>query len=53
MWLPSGEYSVRRTLLAKQTERLDAVDGKNDYWQQARAGSSLATHIASTTTQRV
>ena len=49
LFLPSGEYLVSQTLVAKQTERLDAVDGKNGYWQQARyvpnriVGSSQAT----------
>jgi hypothetical protein len=49
LYLPSGEYLVSQTLVAKQTERLDAVDGTNGYWQQARyvpnriVGSSRAT----------
>ena len=34
--LPSGQYLVSKTLVAKQTERLDAIDGTNNYWQQAR-----------------
>ena len=34
--LPSGEYMVTDTIVAKQTERLDAIDGTNSYWQQAR-----------------
>jgi hypothetical protein len=36
LWLPSGEYTVTGTLVAKQTERLDAIDGRDSYWQQAR-----------------
>ena len=36
VWLPSGEYLVTDTIVAKQTERLDAIDGKYAYWQQAR-----------------
>jgi hypothetical protein len=36
LWLPSGEYRISKTLVAKQTIRLDAVDGANHYWQQAR-----------------
>ena len=36
VFLPPGEYLVSKTLVAKQTERLDAVDGANHYWQQAR-----------------
>lgn len=36
VFLPSGQYLVSKTLVAKQTERLDAIDGTNGYWQQAR-----------------
>ena len=36
VWLPSGEYRVTDTIVAKQTERLDAIDGTYHYWQQAR-----------------
>lgn len=36
VFLPSGLYLVSKTLVAKQTQRLDAVDGSNNYWQQAR-----------------
>lgn len=36
VFLPSGRYLVSKTLIAKQTQRLDAVDGSNNYWQQAR-----------------
>eukprot|EP01043_Picozoa_sp_COSAG02_P019247 COSAG02_NODE_920_length_15934_cov_11.363751_8_plen_978_part_00 len=36
VFLPSGQYLVSKTLVAKQTDRLDAIDGGNNYWQQAR-----------------
>lgn len=36
LWLPSGEYLVSDTITCKETERLDAIDGTHDHWQQAR-----------------
>ena len=36
VYLPAGRYLVSDTLLGLQTERLDAIDGTNGYWQQAR-----------------
>ena len=37
MWLPGNStFTVTDMLVAKQTNRLDAVDGTDGYWQQAR-----------------
>lgn len=37
LWLPANSvFKVSDTIVAKETNRLDAVDGGDDYWQQGR-----------------